>query len=614
MRNSNCKKIQCSGDYLNMPDLPHNCVFNKVKTGCGGTTIALKNSENYVIAVPYTELIINKLGQTVAGESVWKFGEVEQSVFGLFGNFGECKTEFQDYVNAPGVKKILCTYDKLQVLEEYIVPADYRLLVDEYQQLLIAYTYRQKTIDYVLKTFRSYKSFCFMSATPIQPDFKPDCMADIDEIRAEWDNEENLNVYLVPSDKPYKLAANVINRYMTQGYIEMEGKRSEEAFFFINSVADISRILHHCQLKPEDVKIVCSEKERNMRRLQGYKIENSRTPSKKITFLTSKSFEGADYYSDTGIAFVVSSGKNQNTLLGIDTDIPQIAGRIRNTCFKNFVVQFVLPNMKSYYKVPFPTFKKNQMAGIRGAKELVDSLNGLSAEGKNVVRNGLQNNKCYIQYNEETGLYSFNDRIPKLEMYKYKIIHDVYKNAISLKNQYKELGVNVCLCKSNSLAQDIAQARQLPSFKEVYLAYSNFRQQCPFLGVVSDAMQKMLELHPLVKEAYRCLGDDRVRQLRYSKSRIQDALEANDESKNQDDKIMCILERRLDLGFYSSEDLKKILAEAYDVVGRSSTAKAEDIKRWYVVSSKVKKIGGKSIRGFQIIKPKYVYDGSVAYV
>ena len=34
--------------FLVMNDLPHDCIFNKVKTGCGATTIAIKNAENYV--------------------------------------------------------------------------------------------------------------------------------------------------------------------------------------------------------------------------------------------------------------------------------------------------------------------------------------------------------------------------------------------------------------------------------------------------------------------------------------------------------------------------------------------------------------------------------------
>lgn len=48
--------IQEKDGFLTMKDFPMNCIFNKVKTGCGATTIALTNNENYIIAVPTTEL------------------------------------------------------------------------------------------------------------------------------------------------------------------------------------------------------------------------------------------------------------------------------------------------------------------------------------------------------------------------------------------------------------------------------------------------------------------------------------------------------------------------------------------------------------------------------
>ena len=39
-------EIQEHDGFLDLEDLPHNCIFNKVVTGCGGTTIALKNGDN----------------------------------------------------------------------------------------------------------------------------------------------------------------------------------------------------------------------------------------------------------------------------------------------------------------------------------------------------------------------------------------------------------------------------------------------------------------------------------------------------------------------------------------------------------------------------------------
>lgn len=54
-------KINSTNGKLNLSDLPQNCIFNKVITGCGGTTVALFPSRNYVISVPTTELIVNKV-------------------------------------------------------------------------------------------------------------------------------------------------------------------------------------------------------------------------------------------------------------------------------------------------------------------------------------------------------------------------------------------------------------------------------------------------------------------------------------------------------------------------------------------------------------------------
>ena len=36
--------IQEKDGFLIMNDFPDNCIFNKVKTGCGATTIALTNN------------------------------------------------------------------------------------------------------------------------------------------------------------------------------------------------------------------------------------------------------------------------------------------------------------------------------------------------------------------------------------------------------------------------------------------------------------------------------------------------------------------------------------------------------------------------------------------
>ena len=134
-------KIESDDGFLHLKDLPHNCIFNKVVTGCGGTTVVLQNAEDYVIAVPTTELIINKTDLTMAGISKQSYNGIRP--FGLFGRFDDAvERRLKEFLNSSGTKKIMCTYDKVPRLMEYITPSTYRLLIDEYHCLLKAYSYR----------------------------------------------------------------------------------------------------------------------------------------------------------------------------------------------------------------------------------------------------------------------------------------------------------------------------------------------------------------------------------------------------------------------------------------------------------------------------------------
>ena len=154
-------EIQEHDGFLDLEDLPHNCIFNKVVTGCGGTTIALKNGENYVIAVPTTELIENKCypPKDESGNSiVWKAGDRKaglspvRNLFGLYGTFTPTlKKRLKEYLSKEGTKKIMCTYDKIPSLVSLIVPKEYRLLVDEYHNLLKIYSYRKEAVEGVLE-------------------------------------------------------------------------------------------------------------------------------------------------------------------------------------------------------------------------------------------------------------------------------------------------------------------------------------------------------------------------------------------------------------------------------------------------------------------------------
>lgn len=597
--------VTSKNGYLDLPDLPHNCIFNKVVTGCGGTTIVLFNNENYVIAVPTTELITNKTGLTSAGTSVITspIDGKEVKVFGLFGEFNNLvKKDFTDYVNESGIKKIICTYDKLSKLSEFLNPTNYRLLVDEYHILLKAYGYRKNAINGVLNSFRDYKSFCFMSATPISSDFKPTSLGNIDEFEADWnDNKETLFARLIRTNKPYIKTANIIKAYQRDGYITVGNLKSYEAFFFINSVNDIAAILKHCSLKDEEVRIICADTDDNREKLKGYTISNSKAPNKKFNFITSKSFEGADYESETGLCFVVSNSRNKHTLLDISTDIYQIAGRIRTTTnpFRKMLIHI------------FNTTGKRNIDLETKYEDIVEKINK-DIKAANLMIEVANNNPDadvskffnaeYI-IKDETGKYFIDEFLIKLELYTFKVEQSIYKNGISIVKNYKQNGVVTTNTGYEKLDDTMSKGAKIP-FKEAFLKYSNLTNQ-PFSY---PALKAIVDVQPLVRDAYNKLGVKKVKQLRYSKKSVEAALVALEQNSNIDTRIAKILNVYITVGFNNTDKIKSALAEAYKLEGINKAVKATDITTYFEAESKTKKIDGKTQRGFEIIRGKFIFN------
>lgn len=592
---------------MNLPDLPYNCIFNKGITGCGGTTIALFNDEPYIVAVPTTELIINKTGLSEAGAATITSPDgKEQTVFGLFGIFSyPVKKQLKEYLSGSGVKKILCTYDKVAKLSEYLEPSDYRLLVDEYHILLKAYSYRKTAINGVLDSFRDYKSYCFMSATPITPEFKPAILDGVPDIKAEWDDTDTLMVKLDRTNKPYLKAAHYIDAYKTDGFIEINGYKSYEAFFFINSVTDIASILEHCNLKDDEVKIVCADNEANRKKLAGYTISNSRSANKPFTFITSKSFEGADYYSESGVCFVVSNSSNTNTLLDISTDIYQIAGRIRTTTnpFCNILIHIFNTTGKrdldlsiSYEDMIVKTYED-----LEAAKEMVELVN-TNDKIKSAAEKLL--NRDYIMM-DENGRYFVNDMLIKLDLYTYKLEQSIYKNGISIMKNYNQNGIVTTAPEYDKLDGTISTKAKKISFKDAFLRYVELNTNR--FTLTNEEADYLVMVQPLIVDAYYKLGADRVRNLRYSKRAVEDALINLDAEKSTENKIAQLLQPRVEIGFNTTADLQAALAAAYTTVGVERKVKASDITKYYDADSVTKRIDGKVKRGYEVYRSKLVF-------
>jgi hypothetical protein len=115
-------------------------------------------------------------------------------------------------------------------------------------------------------------------------------------------------------------------------------------------------VLKRTNINPSDVKIVCANTKENEGKLQGYKIGKPSDTACKINFYTSTCFEGCDIFDREGKTYVISDGRNPNTLYDISTLFIQIIGRIRNSDYKDKVAHIV---SNSQYKgdVSYQDFK-----------------------------------------------------------------------------------------------------------------------------------------------------------------------------------------------------------------------------------------------------------------
>ena len=599
-------KINSNNGFLQMEDLPQNCIFNKVVTGCGGTTIALFNNKNQIITVPTTELITNKTGLTEAGVAIITApdGIKTQSVFGLFDKFNLAQKALKEYVAQPGTKKILCTYDKVRQLVRLIEPQQYQILIDEYHQLLKAFSYRHKAINGVFENFKRFKSFCFLSATPISPDFTPSPLDGVEQIDAVWENTDTLFVKLEQTNNPYVRAANFINNYKKDGFITINGEKSYEAFFFINSVTDIAAILKYCNLSNDEVKIVCANNEENEAKLSGYTISNSRSENKRFTFITSKSFEGADYFSETGLCFVVSNSRNKNTLLDISTDIYQIAGRIRTpeNPFRNVLVHIfnTAGKRKLNLNISYEDFKLSIQSDTEGAKAIIKTLNE-NANAKKMAEKMIKSE--YIM-KDDNGNYFFNDTLVKLDLMNFQIEKQIYSEGLKLIKSYNTNGILTTDINWEKVENTINNASKKMPFKDAYLKYSELRKQSFDFG--KQALEIAL-IQPLVVDAYNKLGDDKVRKLRYIKEAIKRELINLDNTKSQDEKVAEMIKQAIELPCQKTcPELITIIDKAYKTAGITKKAKAADITNWFNCKKTSAKIDGVTTAVYNIYTPTLI--------
>lgn len=301
---------------------------------------------------------------------------------------------------------------------------------------------------------------------------------------------------------------------------------------------------------------------------------DTRDDEKPFNFITSAAFKGVDFFSKTGICFVISNINKVHTLTSIDTDLIQIAGRIRTkeNPFRNIIYHIYNTGNR---------FTEEEFAKLIQDKEqrsrrFIHLHNQLDSEGKRQLKEELREHPIekdrYLHYNAENDIYELNDLAKKNDLRKADVVLHTYKNGSCIVGRYKENDLKGNK-RTRNLSTTIHEYNQKDfTNKELFEWYVI---ECGFGKLTKNEIE---ELFPEIRDYVNALGIDKIRKLNYNLAAIKRDINNAFEKTMKDISIRDEAKKvfRADTP-YMGKDIKKKLAAIYGKFGLHKKAKGTDL-------------------------------------
>lgn len=602
-------------------------VFNKKTTGCGGTTIALESSDNYVIAVPLVELIDNKVAQ-------------HEEVIGVHANLNSRYSEFKEAVEntlADGNPvKVMTTYDSFRKVMDYLTRIgieahkECKVLIDEYHMILTEYGYRDNAIRNMLKEVVKCDYYTFMTATPFDSTIKFLDDVEMEYTECYWVGATKINVDMNMGGSGDKLGPaarlnTVLRSFKLNGYAynntNLAPVPAKELFIFMNSVEGIRKAIENANLTPSEVSIICSDTSKNRRKLdlievngyEGYDYTIDKVSingvNKPITFVTSKAYVGVDFYSDCGLSIVVTEASKNHTLLDVSTHITQIAGRLRSidNPFKACILH--IADAKGKYAETKDDFNERVAKDKEFAESVVyDCKNTWTDIQKRsyvkLLRTADESALFYFDVDKDEFVY---DALKKtaLEFHWFNA-NEVYKKGVLVRDAYTKQGFNIANYTSwDKSGTDVRNAINSFRWRDVMEAYYNAYINNNTEALDNFSNEEHIEFGGWI-EKFDAIGElEAIKANSYQKKRMNAYYcVRTPDYRNLVTEYLLKTAKLEDGGFYNTKELKTTIQKAYDsiadVIGAKRKAKATDITEYMDAEAIRKRVDGKVTRGFEV--------------
>lgn len=652
---------------FHLEDYPY--ILDKKLPGCGFTTWVLTNSQNVILASPRKLLMINKKEQI--GESIFlvnfeyttetenevdkdmnkvpvqKKEESESTVPAY--NPSELRTKLSEYMLKTQMKglpfKILVTYDSYrkikEILDELKIFQEFYTIVDEMQSLWIDVRFKPTTEIEFFETLKTVQRVCFVSATPMMEEYL-DLVDDfcnlpyheLDWITLEPNRVRDLQINYKVLKSINTAAKSIIDsykegRFEEKVYTDPEtGKLikavSKEAVIYINSVTNIIGIIKACNLKPEEVNILCSDTEINRKKInlrlnkkkQGIifeigKVPTKGKPRKMFTFCTRTVYLGADFYSDNARTFIFSDANIETLAVDISLDLAQIMGRQRldENPWKYEAILYVKSDMKPG-KLKEEDCQKEINRKLETTKSLLRSYGDVVLEDDKInltsnfekVAKAYNYRDDYIAVNHHAGSVPvpvFNHLVAVAEKRAFDMKLRDYSSLTHVFNGLSNAGFVVGGELSDESKSVLKEFNKLSNFR---LKMEYICQVGPTLSEI-DLAYVFSGIPVNFKNFYIGLGPDRCKALGFNHTLLKKDL--NVKFFSSDLIKESVLSQFNEGQTLSTAEIKSILKDIYSSLGYKKTAKASDLEDFFGMKAiKLKDSRGKWVHGFELLKKK----------
>lgn len=201
----------------------------------------------------------------------------------------------------------------------------------------------------------------------------------------------------------------------------------------------------------------------------------------------------------------------------------------------------------------------------------------------------------------------------KLDIFNYKCLHHTYSLSVNISNEYIKAGMNVVTSTDNTSDKLLRNERTRTTFKDAILEYDSImkRKAEPFnYSLTDDERIKLLtSKYPYIEDAYKVLGMDKIAEMKYKTSNIQQLLIKESPKLDNRAKVAKLLKTAkgfVEGAFITGADIKRVLGEIYQTIGMNIKPSIDDFREFAVIDTKQKRIDGKKVKGYiiQYIKIK----------